>query len=146
MPSSKTRWWLWHFFSQPALARANTVQVRPYMPYVHVFKKTYNALGIRCLYSLRVDYTSQNSYEFTHCLRLLRDLAIYIAILPDRAFWSKKAYPGAAQYHIESLLEQVDPDEYTSTTEKQSLQDHKLERSQTVQLPIQRFLQTSAPI
>lgn len=86
------------------------------MPCVHVFK-IHNALGIRCLYSLRVDYTSQNSYDSIHCLRLLGDLVTYIAIIPDRAFWSKKAHPGATQDYMESYPEQVDPDEYTPTTE-----------------------------
>lgn len=75
--------------------------------YVCMYSRTYNALGIRCLYSLRVDYTSQNSYDSIHCLRLLGDLVIYIAIIPDRAFWSKKAHPGAAQYYIESLLDRL---------------------------------------
>lgn len=85
--------------------------------YVCMYSRTHNALGIRCLYSLRVDYTSQNSYDFIHCLRLVGDIAIYIAIIPNRVFRPKKAHPGAAQYHMESYLEQGDPDEYTPTTE-----------------------------
>lgn len=36
--------------------------------YVCMYSSIYSALGIRCLYSLRVDYTSQNSYEFIHCV------------------------------------------------------------------------------
>lgn len=111
--------------------------------HMSMYSSTYNASGIRCLYSLRVDHTSQNSYDFIHCLRLLRDLAKYVAIIPNRAFRPKKAHPGTAQYYMESLLEQVDPDEYTPTTES-SL--YKFERSQTPQLPIQRFLQNSATI
>lgn len=64
--------------------------------HISMYSSTYNALGTRFLYSLRVDYTSQNSYDSIHCLRLLGDLVTYIAIIPDRAFWSKKAHPGAA--------------------------------------------------
>lgn len=85
--------------------------------YVCMYSTTHNALGRRCLYSLQVNYTSQNSYEFIHCLRLRRDLATNIAVIPNRAFRPNKAHPGAAQDYMESLLEQVDPDEYTPTTE-----------------------------
>lgn len=85
-----------------------------------MYSSTYNALGIRCLYSLRVDCTSQNSYDFIHCLRLGTERSSNIHcshVYLDRAFRPKKAYPGAAQYHMESYPEQVDPDEYTPTTE-----------------------------
>lgn len=85
--------------------------------HMSMYSSIYNALGIRGLYSLRVDYTSQNSYDFIYCPRLLRDLVTNIVVIPNRAFRPKKAYAGAAQYHIESLLEQVDPDEYIPTTE-----------------------------
>lgn len=50
--------------------------------YISMYSSIYNALGIRCLYSLRVDYTSQNSDDFIHYLRLLRDPAIYTAVIP----------------------------------------------------------------
>lgn len=53
--------------------------------YVCMYSRTHNALGIRCLYSLRVDYTSQNSDDFIHYLRLLRDLATYITIIPTQS-------------------------------------------------------------
>lgn len=66
--------------------------------HMSMYSRTHNTLGIRCLYSLRVDYTSQNSHDFIHYLRLRRDLATNIAVIPNRAFRPKKAYPGAAQY------------------------------------------------
>lgn len=50
--------------------------------HMSMYSSIYNALGIRCLYSLRVDYTSQNSYDSIHYLRLLRDPAIYTAVIP----------------------------------------------------------------
>lgn len=96
--------------------------------YVCMYSSTYNALGTRCLYSLRVDYTSQNSYHSIHCLRLLGDLAIYIVVIPNRAFRPKKAHPGAAQYYMESLFEQIDPDEYTPTTENSLYKTTNLSR------------------
>lgn len=47
-----------------------------------MYSRTHNALGTRCLYSLRVDYTSQNSHDFIHYLRLLRDPATYTTVIP----------------------------------------------------------------
>lgn len=96
--------------------------------YVCMYSRTYNALGIRCLYSLRVDYTSQNSYDSIHCLRLLRDPATYIEVTPKRACRPKKAHPGAAQYHMKSYLEQGDPDEYISTIENSLYKTKSLSR------------------
>lgn len=58
--------------------------------YVCMYSSIYNALGIRCLYSLRVDYTSQNSYDSIHCRRLRRDLTTYIAIIPDQPSGQRK--------------------------------------------------------
>lgn len=88
--------------------------------YVCMYSRTHNALGTRCLYSLRVDYTSQNSYEFiiVYLMTTERSCNIrYIAVIPNRAFRPKKAHPGATQDYMESYLEQDGLDEQIPTTE-----------------------------
>lgn len=99
--------------------------------YMCMYSRTHNALGIRYLYSLRVDYTSQNSHDFIHCLRLGTERSCNIHCshtLPNRPFRPKKAHLGAAQDYMESLLEQFDPDEYTPTTENSLYKTTNLSR------------------